>query len=110
MKFRSFYPPVSYKGDVSGKWYVICSSDGDGWVEVGRPYTWAELKEMWQKIEYTKKLKVSISKVKKAEYKVKGSKGKIYNVTNDGGYWSCSCPAYGFGRGKECKHIVSLRN
>jgi hypothetical protein len=31
-------------------------------------------------------------------------------VINDDGVWTCSCPAHGFGRGKDCKHIVQIKN
>ncbi len=44
------------------------------------------------------------------EYKVAGSKGNTYKVINDEGVWTCSCPAHGFGRGKDCKHIISIKN
>ena len=45
----------------------------------------------------------------KSEWKVSGSKGNVYKVVNDDGFWSCSCPAHGFGRGRDCKHIVELK-
>ena len=54
MRFKSHYPPLSYKGIHSNQWYVICSSDGDGWVKVNRSYSWAELETLWDKIEYGK--------------------------------------------------------
>jgi len=109
MRFKSFYPPISYKGDISGKWYVICSSDGDGWVEVDRKYQWSELEKLWDKIQYGSPKTMAKTKVKK-EYKVDGSKGNVYSVVNDDGFWSCSCPAHGFGRGKDCKHIKQIKN
>jgi len=46
----------------------------------------------------------------KKEYKVKGSKDNVYKVVNDEGFWSCSCPAHGFSRGKDCKHIIQIKN
>ena len=109
MRLKSFYPPISYKGAITNKWYVICSSDGDGWVEVNRQYSWSELEKLWDKIQYgTPKTMEKV--VVKKEYKVKGSKGNVYNVENYNGYWSCTCPAYGFGRGKDCKHIKEIKN
>ena len=41
-------------------------------------------------------------------YKVPGSKGAVYTVTNDRGAWSCTCPAAKWQKG-ECKHIVKLK-
>ena len=42
------------------------------------------------------------------EYKVPGSKGAIYTVTDDNGSWSCTCPASKWQKG-DCKHIKSLK-
>ena len=109
MKFRSHYPPLSYKGVFTNQWYVICSSDGDGWVEVDRHFSWDELEKLWDKIEYSKPKEFQKIKVKK-EWKIKGSKGNVYKVVNDEGFWSCSCPAHGFGRGKDCKHIKGIKD
>ena len=109
MRFKSYYPPLSYKGAISNQWYVICSSDGDGWVEVNRHYSWNELEKLWDKIEYSKPKEFQKVKVKK-EWKVSGSKGNVYGVVNDGDFWTCSCPAHGFGRGKDCKHIKQIKD
>ena len=109
-RFRSHYPPVSFQGIFSKQWYIICSSAGDGWVKVDRSYSWNELEKLWDKIEYGNKVKVAPTKTKSKEYEVAGSKGNTYKVVNDAGVWNCSCPAHGFGRGKDCKHIVSIKN
>ena len=108
MRFRSFHPPVSYQG-INGQWYVICSSDGDGWVKVARSFNWTELEKLWDKIQYGTPKPIEKPKVKK-EFKVKGSKGNTYKVENDNGWWTCSCPAFGFGRGKDCKHIKQIKD
>ena len=110
MRFKSHYPPISFQGTFSNQWYVICSSDGDGWVKVNRQYSWNELEKLWDKIEYGTKVKVTPAKTKRKEYKVEGSKGNKYTIVNDGGIWTCSCPAHGFGRGKDCKHIIQIKN
>lgn len=41
-------------------------------------------------------------------FKVAGSKGAVYTVTNDRGNWTCTCPASLWQKG-ECKHIKSLK-
>jgi len=107
MRFRSHYPPLSYQG-INGQWYVICSSDGDGWVEVARGFSWDELEKAWDKISYTKPKEKPIEN-KRKEFKVKGSKGNVYKVVSDGNWWTCTCPAHGFGRGKDCKHIIQIK-
>lgn len=109
MRFKSFHPPVSFQSPLSKQWYVVCSSDGDGWVKVNRNYSWDELEKLWDKIEYGSKPKVKEVKKEHTEYKVAGSKGNTYKVVNDDGIWTCSCPAHGFGRGKDCKHIKSIK-
>ncbi len=108
MRFKSFHPPFSYEGVFSNQKYVICSSDGDGWVKVNRHYSWEELEQLWDKIEYGKTNVVT--KTKRKEYSVNGSKGNVYKIISDEGIWTCSCPAHGFGRGKDCKHIKSIKD
>lgn len=43
------------------------------------------------------------------QYRVPGSKGAIYTVTNDSGSWTCTCPASKWQRG-DCKHVVKLKS
>jgi hypothetical protein len=64
---------------------------------------------MWDKVTYTKPKEIVKSSQTKT-YKVDGSKGNKYTIVNDGGIWTCSCPAHGFGRGKDCKHILQIKN
>ena len=110
MRIKSFLPPISFQGPTSKQWYIVTTGTGEGWIKVDRSYSWAELESMWDKITYgmpkSWEQKVEVKK----EYKVKGSKGNTYKVVNDGGIWNCSCPAHGFGRGKDCKHILSIKN
>lgn len=106
MKLKSLYPPICIYGDYTEKWYII--ADGK-WHPVTRFYSWEEIEPMWEKISYVEKqAKAKKLEVKKT-YKVKGSKGNTYTVENDCGFWTCSCPAHGFGRGKDCKHITALK-
>ena len=107
MRIKSHYPPFCFESPVTGKKWIVCTGSGSGWIEVNRWYGWAELEKMWDKIEYGHKNKVT--KTKRKEWKVKGSKGNVYKVISDDGFWSCSCPAHGFGRGKDCKHIKELK-
>lgn len=41
------------------------------------------------------------------QYRVKGSDA-TYDVREVDGQWSCSCPAYTFGRARPCKHIEQV--
>jgi len=42
------------------------------------------------------------------EYRVLGSRNNVYTVTDEGGVWSCTCPAAKWQAG-ECKHITALK-
>jgi hypothetical protein len=68
------------------------------------------LEKLWDKIEYGVKAKATPVKKEYKEYEVAGSKGNTYKVINDEGVWNCSCPAHSFGRGKDCKHIILIKN
>ena len=108
MRIKSFLPPISFQGPTSKQWYIVTTGTGEGWIKVDRSYSWVELESMWDKITYGAKPIVKSSE--KKTYKVEGSKGNVYKVLNDGGKWNCSCPAFGWGRGKDCKHIIELKN
>jgi hypothetical protein len=40
------------------------------------------------------------------EYRVPGSKGSIYTVTDDAGVWSCTCSGFKFRN--RCRHIEEI--
>jgi len=112
MIINSLLPPVSFQSVVDGQWYIATTDSKLGWVKVDRKYEWEELDKMWRKATYGTSIVRRAPKkvyIRKA-YKVDGSRGNVYNVLNDGGNWNCSCPAYGWGRGKECKHIKNIKN
>jgi hypothetical protein len=104
--YKSVFPPVCVFGPHSKKWYVI--ADGI-WHQVSRNIPWQELEKMWEKITYSTSAKPTKQKEIK-KYFVDGSKGNKYEVVNDDGFWTCSCPAHGFGRGKDCKHITLIKS
>jgi hypothetical protein len=108
MILESYLPPVSFQSVVNGQWFIVTTKE---WIKVERKYSWDEISSMWTKLvpkqtsqQITKPLNIS-----KRIYKVKGSKGNMYSVKYDSGRWSCTCPAFGWSRGKECKHIKSIR-
>jgi hypothetical protein len=111
MRIKSQLPPVCFESPLSGKTWIVCTGgiNSSGWIEVDRWYGWAELESMWDKITYGKPKEVQKSSEKKT-YKVEGSKGNKYTIVNDEGIWICSCPAHGFGRGKDCKHIKNIKD
>jgi hypothetical protein len=109
MRINSLLPPTSFQSTLNGQWYIVTTDPKLGWVEVDRRYDWEELNSMWNKRTFDVTKKVQPKPIK-ANYKVEGSKGNVYKVLNDGGKWNCSCPAFGWGRGKDCKHIISIKN
>jgi len=108
MQFESLYPPVCITSPTKSDIYIIA---GGNWHQVDRVYSWAELESMWIPIVYDNKpTKVKDIKEEPIRYSVQGSKGNQYEVVNDKGIWSCSCPAFGFARKQDCKHIKSVKN
>jgi len=43
------------------------------------------------------------------QYKVTGSRGNVYTVTEERGTWSCTCPASKYQAG-DCKHIRQVNS
>ena len=109
MIINSLLPPTTLQSPSTGQWYIVTTDPKLGWVAVDRKYSWEELDKMWRRVTYGVTIKAEPKRIK-ATYKVDGSKGNVYNVTNDNGVWNCSCPAHGFGRGKDCKHIKEIKN
>ena len=109
MIINSLLPPVSFHSVVDNQWYIATTDSKLGWVKVDRKYEWEELNKMWHKKTYGTTKKVEPKRIKQA-YKVDGSKGNKYTIVNDAGIWTCSCPAHSFGRGRDCKHILQIKN
>jgi hypothetical protein len=107
---KSFYEPTPYYSYQEKRWYLLCNSDGSGWVPVDKEYTRQEILKIWEKTVYQAKETIKKVLKNKQTYFVDGSKGNKYEVVNDSGKWSCSCPAFGFSRGNQCKHIKQLIN
>jgi len=108
MIINSSLPPVCIQSVIDGQWYIVTTDASLGWVKVDRKYDWEELSKMWVKKIYNHIKKENPKRIK-SNYKVEGSKGNVYKVVNDEGKWSCSCPAFGWSRGRDCKHIKQLK-
>ncbi len=108
MIINSLLPPVCIQSVLDGQWYIATTDSKLGWVKVDRRYGWEELNKMWNRITYNTLKKTEPKRIK-TNYSVEGSKGNVYKIVNDSGIWNCSCPAFGWSRGKDCKHIKSLK-
>lgn len=109
MIINSLLPPICIHSTVDNQWYIVTTDSALGWVKVDRKYGWEELNNMWRRVTYGITQKISPNFVI-ATYRVEGNKGNVYTIVNDGVGWNCNCPAYGFGRGRECKHIKNIKN
>lgn len=92
-------------GEGTKKWYVI--ADGK-WHPTLRYLSWQEIEPMWKRTRPEPKQVVKTKEVKR--YTAQGSKGNHYEISEEDGVWTCSCPAHGFGRGKDCKHIKEIKS
>lgn len=104
VKIESHLPAASFELD--GKCWLAC---GANWIEVDHVYSAEELKQAWvykkpvYDVPQKPKLKSGVS------YQVVGSTGKIYEVKEKDGKWTCDCPAASFNRFNDCKHIKQVK-
>lgn len=101
---------VYFLSDSKDKMYGYVQA-GTGIVQTMRtPYRFHTRGRKFQEVEnvWNFGIEEEVSATRGKEHKVLGSKGNIYTVTNEGGAWSCTCPASKWQKG-ECKHIVKLK-
>jgi hypothetical protein len=101
---------VYFLNDSKDKMYGYVKS-GTGIVQtMSKPYkfktTGRKFKEIANRWNFVIQEEAEVTAGK--EYRVPGSKGAIYTVTDDRGSWTCTCPASKWQKG-ECKHIVQLK-
>ena len=84
------------------------NSDVAGFID--RIYTPKELEKIWVKEQPKYQYTSTKQELKPKTYKVDGSKGKSYTVTQKGSEWSCNCPASTFRKWESCKHIKEIKN
>ena len=102
---------VYFLSDSKDKMYAYVNKSGQ--VEtVKTPYRFSvsgrKFKEVPNTWGYEVAEEVAVETTGK-QYRVPGSKGAIYTVTDDAGVWTCTCPASKWQKG-ECKHIVKLKS
>ena len=102
---------VYFLNDSKDKMYGYVQS-GTGLVQTMRtPYRFHTRGRKFKEVKNTWNFSIDETPepVRGQEFKVLGSTGKIYTVTDEGGAWSCTCPASKWQKG-DCKHIVQVRN
>ena len=104
MKLNSFLPPVCIPSTTNPRMYYIIA--GGEWIEVDRMYDREELNSLWVKHRVSRVVPVVLSE---KTYKVKGSKGNQYIISNKNGKWHCTCPSFMFHRHSDCKHIAEVK-
>lgn len=104
VKIESHLPAASFELD--GKCWLAC---GANWIEVDHVYSAEELKQAWvyKKPVYDVPQKPNLKSG--VSYQVVGSTGKIYEVKEKDGKWTCDCPAASFNRFNDCKHIKQVK-
>jgi hypothetical protein len=109
-KIYSLLPPTIIKSVTKEGWYILTTDKKLGWIYTDVEYSLEEIHSKWVRdirpVEKVEKIEPTPVEV----FTVNGSKGKVYTVTKDKNKYSCTCPAYGFGRGRDCKHILGLKN
>jgi hypothetical protein len=86
--------------------------ESDGVVQTMRtPYRFHTRGRKFREVENTWNFGVedAAEPVRGREYRVVGSKGSVYTVTDDAGAWSCTCPASKWQKG-DCKHILAMQS
>ena len=101
---------VYFLNDSKDKMYGYVQASTGRVHTMSKPYKFKAGGRKFKEVENQWNFKVEEEVVKSVgkEYKVPGSKGAIYTVTDDHGAWSCTCPASKWQKG-ECKHIKELK-
>jgi hypothetical protein len=101
---------VYFLSDSKDKMYGYVKSGTGEIQEMNTPYRFKasgrkfkEVANTWG-FKLTEEPEESVGK----QYRVLGSKGSVYAVTDDHGVWNCTCPAAKWQKA-ECKHIVALK-
>jgi hypothetical protein len=97
---------VYFLSDSKDKMYGYVK-DGTGVVQTMRtPYRFHVRGRKFREVKNTWNFVVEDTPepVKGKEYRVPGSQGNVYTVTEERGTWSCTCPASRWQKG-QCKHI-----
>jgi len=101
-KIECFLPPTVMYGPATRIRYAIIAGK---WHECDDTVTHELLQDRWLRPKLQKAEKKPANEV---EVKVKSSSGKDYYIVRfQQGYWSCSCPSFGFRR--KCKHIDQVK-
>ena len=101
---------VYFLNDSKDKMYGYVQ-DGTGMVQTMRtPYRFHTRGRKFKEVKNTWNFRIDETPepVQGQEFKVLGSTGKIYTVTQEGSAWSCTCPASKWQKG-DCKHIKQIR-
>lgn len=76
---------------------------GGNWIPVPVGTSLQEVTKWWVPAYTPTKSLPTSNKI----FKVKGSKGSMYDVSVTNGVWSCNCSGFGFRR--KCRHIDEVK-
>jgi hypothetical protein len=97
--------------DGKDKMFAYVKASGDEVQEFTKPIPFSTSHRKFKEIDniWNFKPREEVVEAKPGkEYRVPGSAGNIYTVTDDAGTWSCTCPASKWQKG-DCKHIKELK-
>ena len=120
---KAFQEITAWDSDFAVPNHVYFLSDGrdkmygyvrasDGVVQTMRtPYRFHVRGRKFREVEnvWNFGMEEEVSQTRGKEHKVLGSRGNVYTVTDEGGAWSCTCPASKYQKG-DCKHITALKS
>ena len=100
--------------DAKDKMFAYIKASNGEFYEFTQPLPFSTSRRKFKEVENTvgyvepeRKLETAIG-IGAKEYKVPGSKGNIYTVTDDAGAWACTCPASKWQK-RDCKHVVAIK-
>lgn len=101
---ESLIPPTI--AQIGEKRWAVFTGNHGGWFRIDQTVTLEMLMHRWIKWE-PKKTEAQAPKIQNKEWKIKGSKGNVYNVSLRNGNYSCECMGFGFRR--KCKHVEQAK-
>jgi hypothetical protein len=93
------------------KMFAYIKASGNVIEEFVQPLPFSTTRRKFKEVENTWGFIPKVAEVVELagiQYKVPGSNGAVYTVTDDHGVWSCSCPSAKWQKG-DCKHVKKIK-
>lgn len=103
---------IYFLSDSKDKIFGYIKRGSDQVETIKKPYRFFSKNRTFKEVPNTWGFKIAeepVEEVKGKQYRVPGSTGTIYTVTDDAGVWTCTCPASRWSK-DQCKHIQALKS